>query len=434
LLGLADLPPALRAYLLAVGLTGPVVALAILIAANDALPTLDGSDLLAAILLTGLAAAADRYQFHLTHKTSINVATACYVAMLLVLPLSVLGVLVYLAILGGHRLRRADPAETAFNAAVGAIEILAAGLCLAGLASVGEYLALAVAVTAMHLVNTGLVAVAAGLHLGTSPWRTWYVTFAADLPAQVALTLVGLVAATVVATRPLLLVVLGLPVYLVHRAQQQTVQLNTDTREALASLVEIVELRDPYTAGHSQRVAELARTLALGLGLTHEEADAIESAGRVHDIGKVAIDPAVLTKPGKLDDDEWIEMKRHPGFGADVIARFAAYPEGYRLVRHHHEAWDGTGYPDGVAGEAIPFGARILAVADTFDALTSDRPYRKGMGFDRAVSILQEGAGKQWDARIVDALVAHLAEAGRPAATAETAPATAALAAAGQSG
>jgi HD-GYP domain-containing protein (c-di-GMP phosphodiesterase class II) len=213
----------------------------------------------------------------------------------------------------------------------------------------------------------------------------------------------------------LLLPVLGLPVHLVHRAQQQAVQLNEDTRDALASLVEVVELRDPYTAGHSRRVAELARALALQLGLTHEEADAIESAGRVHDIGKVAIDPTVLTKPGKLDDAEWAEMKRHPGYGADVVARFAAYPEGFRLVRHHHEAWDGTGYPDRIAGEAIPFGARILAVADTFDALTSDRPYRKGMGLDRALTILQEGADRQWDARIVAALVAHLRAADRVA-------------------
>jgi HD-GYP domain-containing protein (c-di-GMP phosphodiesterase class II) len=433
-LGLGDLPPALRTYLLAVGLTGPILALVALFAADASLPTIEGHELLAAVLLTGLATTADRYQFHLTHKTSINVTTACFVAMLLVLPLSILGVLVYATILGGHLLRRADPAEALFNAAVGALEILAAGLCLAALASVNEYLALGLAVTVMHLVNTGLVAVAAGLQLGTNPWRTWFVTFADDLPAQIVLTLLGLVAATVVETRPLLVPVLALPVYLVHRAQQQAVRLGADTREALASLVEIVELRDPYTAGHSRRVAETARTLALRLGLTHEEADSIESAGRVHDIGKVAIDPAVLTKPGKLDDDEWVEMKRHPGYGADVIARIAAYPEGHRLVRHHHEAWDGTGYPDGVSGEAIPLGARILAVADTFDALTSDRPYRQGMDLEHAVAILSDGAGKQWDARIVDALVAHLAETHRPAPSLETAPVAPTLVAAGQSG
>jgi HD-GYP domain-containing protein (c-di-GMP phosphodiesterase class II) len=276
----------------------------------------------------------------------------------------------------------------------------------------------------LHLVNTGLVAVAAGLHLGTGPFRTWLVTFADDLPLQVVLTLLGVVGATVAEVRPLLLPVLALPVVLVHRAQRQTVQLRADTREALALLVEVVELRDPYTAGHSRRVAELARDLALRLGLTNEEADLLDSAGRVHDLGKVAIDPKVLLKPGKLDDAEWAEMKRHPGYGADVIARFAAYPDGYRLVRHHHEAWDGTGYPDGLVGESIPFGARILAVADTFDALTSDRPYRRGMGLDRALQILQEGAGRQWDARIVEALVAHLSGAEAAETVSSPAPAS----------
>jgi HD-GYP domain-containing protein (c-di-GMP phosphodiesterase class II) len=109
-------------------------------------------------------------------------------------------------------------------------------------------------------------------------------------------------------------------------------------------------------------------------------------------------------------------MKRHPVLGAEVMARFATYPDGYRLVRHHHEAWDGSGYPDGLAGESIPLASRILAVADTFDALTSDRPYRRGLGVDRARQILRDGAGQQWDARIVEALDAHLAEEGELAA------------------
>src|SRR4029078_11281721 len=106
------------------------------------------------------------------------------------------------------------------------------------------------------------------------------------------------------------------------------------------------------------------------LGLTAEEADAIEDAGKVHDLGKVAIDPAILLKPGKLTEDEWAEMKLHPVYGADVLARFASYRSGIPLVRNHHESWDGSGYPDGLRGTEIPLGARILAAADTFDALT----------------------------------------------------------------
>jgi putative two-component system response regulator len=204
---------------------------------------------------------------------------------------------------------------------------------------------------------------------------------------------------------------LALPAILVQRAVSETVKLRIDTHEALASLVEIVELRDPYTAGHSRRVAANARLLALRMGLTAEEADVIESAGRVHDIGKVAIDPAILTKPGMLTDAEFAEMQLHPTHGANVVERFAAYRQGSTFVRHHHEAWDGTGYPDKLVGEAIPLGARILAVVDSFDALTSDRPYRRGFSVARARAVLQDGSGRQWASDVVAAWMAQLDEA-----------------------
>jgi HD-GYP domain-containing protein (c-di-GMP phosphodiesterase class II) len=391
-----------------IGLGGPIVAFAAAFgSAQPAVPDPTG-DLMRAALLTGLALAADRYQFNLTHQMQVNAATACYVAMILALPPGLPGLLALVAIAGGHLLRRREPIEMLFNSGQGALATTAAALSFAALAPHGELVALVVAATIQHVGNTGLVTVAAGLQLGTNPLRVWSVTFLDDLPAHAVLTLLGVVAATVAGVRPWLLPALALPIVLVHRSQRQAVRLRHDTREALAALVEVVELRDPYTAGHSRRVAELARALSLRLGLTNEEADLIESAGRVHDLGKVAIDPAVLMKPGKLTDPEFAEMRRHPALGADVIGRFAAYPDGYRLVRHHHEAWDGTGYPDGLVGEAIPFGSRILAVADTFDALTSDRPYRLGMGTDRALQILNDGAGEQWDARVVTALVAHL--------------------------
>ncbi len=246
----------------------------------------------------------------------------------------------------------------------------------------------------MHLVNTGLVAVPGALQVGTSPFRVWRQTFLLDLVPHVVLTVVGVLAAVIVVDQPLVLPLVLLPGVLLQRSVRQSVNLRMETRQALASLVEVIELRDPYTAGHSRRVAETARAIAEWLGLTAEEADLIESAGRVHDLGKVAVDPHELMKTSKLDDDEWAQMKRHPVYSADVVARFTAYREGTALVRHHHERWDGFGYPDGLAGEAIPLGARILAVADTFDALTSDRPYRRGMPLERATSILREGAGR----------------------------------------
>jgi HD-GYP domain-containing protein (c-di-GMP phosphodiesterase class II) len=199
--------------------------------------------------------------------------------------------------------------------------------------------------------------------------------------------------------------------------------LRADTREALSSLVDIVELRDPYTAGHSRRVAESARTLAIWMGLTGEEADLIETAGRVHDLGKLAMSPALLSKQGPLDDDEWTQVRQHPVNGAAILDRFAGYRECSHLVRHHHERWDGSGYPAGLTGDAIPLGARILAVADAFDAMTSVRAYRPAQGPDAAMRILERGAGEQWDPGVVAAFAecrrqataaAETSAAGRP--------------------
>ena len=118
-----------------------------------------------------------------------------------------------------------------------------------------------------------------------------------------------------------------------------------------------------------------------------------------------------MTKPGRLDEAEWALVRRHPVIGAEIVARFAAHGDWHRLVRHHHERWDGTGHPDGLAGEAIPLGARILAVAGAFDAMTSERAYRPAMSAGAAVPALEDGASSQWDARVVAVMVDHLAKA-----------------------
>ncbi len=187
---------------------------------------------------------------------------------------------------------------------------------------------------------------------------------------------------------------------------------HAETHEALAALVDVVELHDASAAGHSRRVATLARALALRLGATPEDAGTIERAGLVHDLGKLALDPAILRKPGPLTEAEWAEVRRHPDKGAAVVARYPVFGEGHRLVRHHHEAWDGSGYPDKLTGEAIPFGARVLAVADAFDVMTHSRPYRSALPIAGARAILRDGAGKQWDPRVVETLFAYLDEEG----------------------
>lgn len=165
-----------------------------------------------------------------------------------------------------------------------------------------------------------------------------------------------------------------------------------------------IDAKDPYTCGHSDRVARLSVCLARHLGCTNEELNTIYLSGLLHDIGKIGIDDNVLRKPGPLSPEELEHIKKHPELGCRILHGVKQLDKVLPIVRHHHEMWNGQGYPDGLKGEATPLLARIVAVADSIDAMSSDRPYRKGMDDEKLDSILREGAGKQWDARIIEAV------------------------------
>jgi hypothetical protein len=175
--------------------------------------------------------------------------------------------------------------------------------------------------------------------------------------------------------------------------------------QTLTTLAETIDLRDPYTAGHSRRVAAYSRLLALDLGLSLAEAQTVEHAALLHDIGKVGVPDNVLFKNGPLDDEERLLIRGHPVIGAGLLADIPSMCDIHPCILHHHERWDGRGYPDGLVGADIPFGARIIAVADSFDAMTTDRPYRAGLGADAAIAELQRGEGTQFDRRCVAAFV-----------------------------
>jgi putative nucleotidyltransferase with HDIG domain len=174
--------------------------------------------------------------------------------------------------------------------------------------------------------------------------------------------------------------------------------------ETLRVLVGAIEAKDPYTAGHSQRTAELAVQIARAMGLDSMTCNEIEFGGLLHDIGKIGIAEQILRKPARLDDAEMAIMRGHPAIG-DAIVRNVEFLGRIRaMIRNHHERFDGSGYPDGLRGDAIPIGARIVAVADTFDAITSDRVYQPGQSAQAAMGILGALTGKQLDAAVVSAL------------------------------
>ncbi len=186
------------------------------------------------------------------------------------------------------------------------------------------------------------------------------------------------------------------------KAQRQLEQAELAT---ITTLVLTEEAKDPYVRGHSRRVTRCAIGIAEELGLKERERKIIERAGILHDIGKVGISDAILHKPDKLNNEEWAIIKKHPQRGAEILEPLQFLKEEKEMIRHHHERIDGRGYPDGLKGGEIPLGARILAVADTFDAMNSERSYRKPLPEDVIISELKNACGSQLDPRIVTAFL-----------------------------
>jgi putative two-component system response regulator len=175
--------------------------------------------------------------------------------------------------------------------------------------------------------------------------------------------------------------------------------------QVIFALAAAVEAKDPYTEAHTQRVAETARRIGIRLGLSTSEVDALYRGGLIHDIGKIGVPDAILLKPGPLDSEEMMAMHLHTIIGENIVAPLRSGASLLPIIRNHHEHYDGSGYPDRLAGANIPRLARIISVCDAFDALISDRPYRQRKALDEALSILRGGARRQWDPEIVDLVV-----------------------------
>lgn len=187
-----------------------------------------------------------------------------------------------------------------------------------------------------------------------------------------------------------------------HRRMQQFRQaLHTSNESILDALLSALNTRDTETEGHSERVTAYTIEMAEMLGVDARTMHTIERGALLHDIGKIGIPDGILLKPGPLTPEEWVEMRKHPEIGYQMCARIAMLKDAAQIVLHHHEAWDGSGYPHKLVGEAIPLGARIFAVADTFDAMTSDRPYRAALPFQTAVGEIESKAGSQFDPQVV---------------------------------
>jgi putative nucleotidyltransferase with HDIG domain len=278
--------------------------------------------------------------------------------------------------------------------------------------------ATAAAVSTYFLVNTGIVALAVALQQNQPVLFIWRTHFLHLGLAYAAGGYTALLLALFAPARSVLALLMLAPMPLVlyasvrmwlGRINDRVTHLDNTNRQyraTIEALAHAIDAKDQVTHGHIRRVQSASLQLARALGCADEgQLHAIEAASLLHDLGKLAIPEHILNKPGRLSDAEYTTMKEHAKIGAEILAGVDfPYPV-VPIVRHHHENWDGTGYPDGLSGDQIPLGARILAVVDCFDALTSDRPYRRALSSRDAIAILQERRATMYDPAIVDLFV-----------------------------
>lgn len=190
-----------------------------------------------------------------------------------------------------------------------------------------------------------------------------------------------------------------------NKLEQKVDEINSLNHSFLTALAASIDARDPYTSGHSQRVAHWGREIANSIGLPKQQVDKVYFGGILHDVGKIGIEDDILNKEGRLSSDEFDRIKRHTVIGYEIVKQAGVFEDLLPAVRSHHERIDGLGYPDGLQGEEIPLIARILAIADAFDAMVSDRPYRRGMPAEKALQQIKAGAGTQFDKRLAQEFI-----------------------------
>lgn len=313
--------------------------------------------------------------------------------------------------------KRKAPMRVVFNASQLALAVFSASVVYQALGGsftlqASEFrlapIALMAGVGTYFLINTFAVGVGVALIFGESIRASWWRIAGASLIYDIFSSfLAPLLAFLYVKWQIPGILLTILPLYFVRHLYQVTLQLEQVNRDLLELMVKAIEARDRYTSGHSQRVSQIAEVLARQLGLGAKIVEQIRTAALLHDVGKIHEEYApLLRKEGKLDATEKALMQTHSTRSAELVGTISGFRGTItEAVRHHHENFDGTGYPSGLVGKAIPVGARIIMIADTVDAMTTDRPYRKALSLDRVAQELTRHAGKQFDPELVEAFL-----------------------------
>ncbi|MBI4734016.1 MAG: HD domain-containing protein [Rubrobacteridae bacterium] len=260
--------------------------------------------------------------------------------------------------------------------------------------------------TTFFMINTSLISIALSVLYGEPAIDNWRSNFQWLVPHYFALGVLGLMLAQIFAKSGYAsIVLLAIPLLVARQTFMNYMQLRGAYINTVWALVQALEAKDPYTRGHSERVAQYAEAIANELKLPERTVETLRYAALLHDIGKIGIARKILNKPGRLNDEEFRRIKAHPEIGAEIIGNIDFLKEAVPAVYHHHEHLNGRGYADGLSGEGIPLLARIMTVADSFDAMTSTRSYRPALSTQDAVAELMSCSGKQFDDSVVDAFI-----------------------------
>lgn len=369
--------------------------------------------------LSLLVALARMFPVQFAPKRKLIVDTAPCFAAALLLPPPLAMATAAVGMLAGEMRVRGRWFQAAFNTSVAGLRVVGASLIYRWAAGIpfratGSFdvsaPALLAAAAVQYLVGTILVDLAAGLTLGQNPFSGWLQAQSRKVPTESVLFILGLVGALPAYEHPWVLPLLIVPGAIVRHSLQSGITVKSEAREALESLAQAVDLRHQRAADHSRRVAELARAIARRMELSPRDISLIADAALLRDIGEVALPPELLTTSRTLTDEERAELRRHAVIGAEMVARFPDLQDCAPLILHHHERWDGWGTPHGLTGEAIPLGARIIAVAETYEALIAPRPYREALTPAQARAELRRAAGSQLDPHVVNVLLELLGE------------------------
>lgn len=313
--------------------------------------------------------------------------------------------------------RRKPPIKVVHNTAKETLAVGAAGfvyVALGGIPSVTQLSSAAMVpflagVGTYMMISSGASAIAISLSSGTPLRDVWRKLVGGSLVFDFLSSPLALLLAFLYTKAQLWgVIVLTVPVFLVRHVYSMNLQIEQVNRDLLELMVKAIEARDPYTSGHSLRVSRIAGALARSIGLSAKQVEQIETAALLHDVGKIHQEYAlVLRKAGGLSPEEAALMRTHPIRSYELVRTISGFRGGVEAsVRHHHENYDGSGYPDGLSGLAIPVGARIIMIADTADAMTTDRPYRSALSYDELAAELERYSGSQFDPELVRAFKA----------------------------